>query len=240
MRPRTIIIVTLIVGLIALSQLTVPLLKIYLHVPDVQLPATPAVGEKSTNDHIPVPLERISLSMRQAILSAEDRHFYEHHGVDPFGLVRAAIDNWRAGHMIEGASTITQQLAKVMFLDQRERTAQRKLKQLIIADDLEKHYSKDRILEAYLNQVYFGRGAYGIQAASEKYFAVAAAKLSLAQAAFLAGVVRRPSELGTPTYLEEATDIQHEVLDSMQQCGYISVEEAEAAKHEKLKFRGSR
>ncbi|HEY9719349.1 MAG TPA: biosynthetic peptidoglycan transglycosylase [Trichormus sp.] len=237
MRPRSIIVITSIVSLIALSQLTVPLLKIFLHVHDVQLPATPASGDKSTNDHHPVPLDRISLYMRQAILSAEDRHFYQHHGVDPVGLVRASIDNWRAGHMVEGASTITQQLAKVMFLDQRERTARRKLTQLIIADELEKRYSKDRILEAYLNEVYFGRGAYGIEAAAQKYFAVSAAKLSLAQAAFLAGVVRRPSDLGTPAYLEEATDIQHEVLDSMQQCGYISTDDAEDAKKQKLKFR---
>jgi penicillin-binding protein 1A len=240
MRPRTIILITTIVGLIAISQLTVPLLKVFLHVPVIQLPATPASGEKSTNDRIPVPLDRISLPMRQAILSAEDRHFYQHHGVDPFGLVRASIDNWRAGHMVEGASTITQQLAKVMFLDQRERTAQRKVKQLIIADELEKNYSKDRILEAYLNEVYFGRGAYGIEAAAQKYFAVSAAKLSLAQAAFLAGVVRRPSDLSKPTYLEEATDIQHEVLDSMQQCGYISTEDAEEAKNQKLKFRAGK
>jgi len=240
MRARTIISIGLLVTIAAVWLLTLPVLKIVLHVDDVQLPATPAAGEKSSPEHVRVPLSRVSTRMCQAILSAEDRHFYEHHGVDPFGLLRASIDNWKAGHMVEGASTITQQLAKVMFLDQRERTAERKLKQLIIADQLEQRYSKDRILETYLNEIYFGRGAYGIENAAQKYFAVPASKLSLAQSAFLAGLVRRPSDLGSPARLEEATERQHQVLDNMMQCGYITADDAAAAKDEKLKFRGGR
>ncbi len=123
-----------------------------------------------------------------AVLAIEDRRFRYHLGVDPIGLVRAAVINWRSGHIVQGGSTITQQLAKNLFL-KPERTFKRKIQEAILALWLEMKYSKDDILSSYLNRVYFGAGAYGIDAAARVYFGKTPDKLTLEEAAMLAGLL---------------------------------------------------
>ncbi|MBX9878159.1 MAG: transglycosylase domain-containing protein [Candidatus Obscuribacterales bacterium] len=206
---------------IGIGIVSVPIARSILKVPEPHL-------ERLAN-HSYVPLSRISKNMQLAILAVEDHRFYDHGGIDLLGLIRATIDNTRAKRMVEGASTISQQLAKIAFLDQDEKTAQRKLSQLILSADLEQKYSKDEILESYLNSIYFGRGAYGIEEASEKYFGVKASKLSIAQAAFLAGIVRAPSVLGDPGNKNVAAARQNQVIDNMVQYGYISIHQAHEA-----------
>ncbi len=179
-----------------------------------------------------VKIGKVSKWMCLAILAAEDHRFYEHHGIDSLGILRAGIDNVRAGRMVEGASTISQQLAKIAFLDQEERTARRKLSQLILAVELEDRYSKEQILEAYLNTIYFGSGAYGIESAAKTYFGVSASALSIAQSAFLAGVVRAPSLLGDKRNRKDAVARQQQVIQSMLEYGYITREQAVSAERE--------
>jgi membrane peptidoglycan carboxypeptidase len=200
----------------------IPALRVALKLPEPILPAAPVRLQRTAGEPTKVPLSEISLPMQEAMLAAEDHRFYEHHGIDTLGLIRVAIDNIRAGKMVEGGSTITQQLAKITFLDQDEKTATRKLSQIVLAVELESKYSKKRILEAYLNKIYFGRGAYGIEDAAETYFDMHAAKLPVAQAAFLAGVVREPSWLGDQAHVKEAIERQHDVIENMENCGYIS------------------
>jgi penicillin-binding protein 1A len=125
-----------------------------------------------------------------AFIAIEDRRFRDHFGVDPIGLARAATENMAAGHVVQGGSTLTQQLAKNLFLDPG-RTFERKLQEAMLAVYLESRYSKDQILTLYLNRVYFGAGATGIEAASERFFNKHARELTLPEAAMLAGSVRR-------------------------------------------------
>jgi membrane peptidoglycan carboxypeptidase len=181
-----------------------------------------------------VSLKNVAPYMVQALLAAEDHHFYEHNGVDSFGLIRATIDNWKAGHMVEGGSTITQQLVKNVFLDWRDRTALRKFKEWIIAWELERHYSKEKILESYLNCVYFGNGAYGIEPAAKTYFGVSAGKLTIAQSAFLAALLKAPSNFGAPSNEALAFARQKLILQNMVQYGYITLEQERRAENEKL------
>src|SRR5437870_9686063 len=139
-----------------------------------------------------VPLAQIPQSLRDAILATEDRRFYSHWGIDPIGVARAVIQNYRRGRLVEGGSTITQQLTKVLFLTP-DKSLERKLKEAVLALELERRYSKDRILEMYLNQVYFGQGAYGVEAAARTYFGKPVSDLDLGEAALLAGLPRAPS-----------------------------------------------
>lgn len=206
----------------------VPILKFALNVNDPVLPPVPAQSVKDAQG-ISVPLSQVSSSMKFAILAAEDHRFYEHQGVDLIGLTRAMTANLKAHHMVAGGSTITQQLAKVMFLDQNDRTAQRKLRQVILSVELEDKYPKDQILEAYLNTIYFGRGAYGIEDAARKYFGVHASQLTPGESAFLAGVVKAPSILGDPSHLPEAITRQHQVIENMREYGYITPRQAAVA-----------
>jgi penicillin-binding protein 2A len=175
--------------------------------------------------------------MQLAVLAAEDHRYYEHHGIDSLGILRATIDNIRAGKMIEGASTITQQLAKITFLNQDEKTAKRKLRQMVLAWELEEDYSKERILEAYLNTVYFGRGAYGIENAAQEYFGVHASQLSIAQSAFLAGLIKAPSFLGNKAHLKDAISRQRQVIENMEECNFISNLQSKYAIRQPLAFR---
>lgn len=207
--------------LVLLRLVLMPLLVDRWHLPEANLSALPAKSSPA-NQHDTVPLSQISKWMQLAILATEDHRFYQHHGIDSLGLIRAGIDNLLAGHMVEGASTISQQLAKIAFLNQEERTARRKFSQIILAVELEDKYTKEQILEAYLNRVYFGRGAYGIESAARTYFGIPASKLSIAQAAFLAGIVRAPSVLGDKHHLDDALLRQRQVIQSMHQYGYIT------------------
>ncbi|BBK35399.1 penicillin-binding protein 1A [Allostella sp. ATCC 35155] len=164
-----------------------------------------------------------------ALLSTEDRRFYQHFGVDLLGVARAIYQNLRAGRVVEGGSTITQQLAKNLFLTP-ERTTRRKVQEALLALWLEHRFSKDEILAIYLNRVYFGAGTYGIDAAARRYFAKPAAKVSLYEAAVLAGLPKAPSRLNPLRDPDLAGDRAAEVLDNMVEAGFLTRNEAEAAK----------
>jgi penicillin-binding protein 1A len=139
-----------------------------------------------------VPLTQIPKALKEAILATEDSRFYSHFGVDPMGIARAVYQNFRHGRIVEGGSTITQQLAKVLFLTP-DKSLDRKLKEAVLAVELERRYSKDRLLEMYLNQIYFGHGAFGVEAASRTFFGKSVKDLSIAESALLAGLPKAPS-----------------------------------------------
>src|SRR6202048_350914 len=142
-----------------------------------------------------VALKDLPTYLPKAFIAIEDRRFYSHYGVDPVGIARAAVANILHRGVSQGGSTLTQQLAKNLFLTQ-ERTLQRKLQEVELALWLERKHSKSEILELYLNRVYFGSGAYGVEAAAQRYFGKSAGKVTLAEAAMLAGLVKSPSRLG--------------------------------------------
>ncbi|MCC7274116.1 MAG: PBP1A family penicillin-binding protein [Alphaproteobacteria bacterium] len=164
-----------------------------------------------------------------ALLATEDRRFYQHFGVDLIGVTRALYQNWRAGRLVEGGSTITQQLAKNLFLTP-ERSFRRKVQEAMLAVWLEHRFGKDEILTIYLNRIYFGSGSYGIDAAARRYFAKPARRISLYEAAVLAGLPKAPSRLNPLRDPEAATARAAEVLDNMVETGALSANEAAAAK----------
>ena len=145
-------------------------------------------------DGAAVPFKELPPYLPKAFIAIEDRRFYSHYGVDPIGLVRAVVANVLHRGVSQGGSTITQQLAKNLFLTQ-ERTIWRKLQEAVLAVWLERKFSKNEILELYLNRVYFGSGAYGVEAAAQRYFGKSARQVKLAEAAMLAGLVKSPSRL---------------------------------------------
>jgi len=171
----------------------------------------------------------------QAVLATEDRRFYSHWGVDPIGLIRASFRNAEAGEVVQGGSTITQQLAKNLFL-KPDRTYLRKLQELIYAIWLEQRFSKDEILELYINRVYFGGGTYGVEAAARRYFGKSARAVSLPQAALLAGLLKAPSRYAPTRSVKAANARVDEVLDNMVEAGYLSAEQAQAAAKQPLKL----
>jgi penicillin-binding protein 1A len=140
----------------------------------------------------PIPFSRMPADLKSALIVTEDRQFYSHSGIDVKGIVRAVIKDIMAGEFVEGASTITQQLAKTLFLTP-EKTISRKIKEAILAVQLERRYTKDELLSLYLNQIYFGSGAYGVESAAQLYFGKPAAQLDLAQCALIAGLPKAPS-----------------------------------------------
>lgn len=188
-------------------------------------------------EYVPVPLNRVAKSFQQALLATEDRSFYNHPGINPESIVRALLVNARAGHVVQGGSTITQQLVKNLNAGDSRRTVFVKLKEAIQAIELDRRYPKNKILESYLNFVYFGRGTWGIESAAQKYFARHASDLDLAQSAYLAGIVNAPTRLST--HKSDAISRQHEVLDNMVEEHYITREAASKAKAEKLLFKGA-
>jgi penicillin-binding protein 1A len=190
-------------------------------------------------NRIPVPLERIPEHLQEAVIAIEDMRFYQHHGVDPRAILRAAIVDITRGTREQGGSTITQQLAKNAFIENPEKTLKRKVQEAIMAIQLERMYTKREILEFYLNEIYFGHGAYGVQAAAKTYFNKNVEDLNLAEAAMLAGLIKSP---GTYSPLMEANlprakERQALVLDTMVRCDFITREEAEQAKKAPLEFR---
>lgn len=184
-----------------------------------------------------VALSQIAPQMQQAILAAEDHHFYEHHGFSPTSFVRAFIANLQAGHVVEGGSTITMQLVKNLFFEDAGRKAGVKVKEVFISAEIERRYAKDKILEMYLNQVYFGNNAYGIERAASRYFDKSAISLDLAQSAFLAGLVKAPSELSETSKRKAAIERQQDIIGKMVEYGYITRGQAEVARKEKLQFK---
>ncbi|RME48144.1 MAG: penicillin-binding protein 1C [Caldilineae bacterium] len=184
-----------------------------------------------------VPLERISPYLIDATIATEDRSFFVNTGVDPIAIVRAVYYNVTTGSIVAGGSTITQQLARSVFLSPQERTAQslkRKVKEAVLAMELTRTYAKTDILEIYLNQIYYGNLAYGIEAASQTYFGKSAANLSLAEAAFLAGLPQGPALYNPYTNPQAALRRQKQVLRLMVEAGYITNQEAQDAMQQPL------
>ncbi len=177
----------------------------------------------------PVPLTEVPDHLQKAVIAVEDDRFYRHFGIDPIGILRATVRNILAGRVVEGGSTITQQLARNLYLTQR-RTLTRKLQELFIILQLEARYSKREILEMYLNQVYFGFGAWGVEAASQLYFGKHVRDLDLAESALLAGLLRSPevyTPLRNPQLARERRNI---VLNRMVELGLLSPDTAADAK----------
>ncbi len=171
----------------------------------------------------------------QAVIATEDRRFYEHAGVDPYGLARAMWTNLLAMRVVQGGSTITQQLAKNVFLNP-ERSLRRKAQEFLLALWLERKFTKERILELYLNRVYFGSGAYGISAASQKYFGKKVSHLTMAESAMLAGLLKAPSRYNPVNDRQLARGRLVQVLANMQDAGYIAPQDQTAALNQKLIF----
>jgi penicillin-binding protein 1A len=161
-----------------------------------------------------------------AVIAIEDRRFRSHYGVDPIGLLRAAYANYSSGRVVQGGSTLTQQLAKNLFLNP-ERTIERKLQEVVLAVWLEQHFTKDEILQLYLNRVYFGAGATGIEKAAQAYFQKPASELSIGEAATLAGVLKAPSATNPISNPKAAAERARLVLLSMADVGFITKQEAD-------------
>jgi membrane peptidoglycan carboxypeptidase len=170
-----------------------------------------------------------------ATIATEDANFYEHPGVDPVALLRAVYYAVQEGDVVSGGSTITQQLVKRVLLSS-ERTATRKIKEAILAAEITRRYSKDDILELYLNEVYYGNLAYGIDAAAETYFGKEVGDLTLAEASLLAGLPQLPAYYDPYTHPDRAKARQAVVLGLMVEAGYITAEQADAAWAEPLTY----
>ncbi len=193
------------------------------------------IGEFYTERRYLVPLKEIPPHLVKAFLASEDVRFYEHGGVDLLGIIRALLKNLEAGEIVQGGSTITQQVVKSLLLTP-EKTWMRKLKEAVLAYRIDHSLSKDEILYLYLNQIYFGAGAYGVEAAARAYFDKHVGELSLAEAALLAGLPKAPSRFSPIQNFSVAKDRQEYVLKRMAEVGFITSEEARNALAEPLRF----
>ena len=180
-----------------------------------------------------VEIKDVPDNIKNAIIATEDKNFYHHKGYDPVGLVRSMIVNLSTGSFSQGASTITQQLARILFLS-NEKTFDRKIKEFIVAARIEKTISKDQILEMYLNNVYLGSGAYGVAGAAQIYFNKPLKNLTLAEAALIAGLPQAPSVYSPYNNKKLAIERRNQVLGRMYKMRYITRKEYEAAKEEGL------
>lgn len=187
----------------------------------------------ASENRLPVPLEQVPKNLQNAFVATEDNRFYSHNGIDPWGILRAVYVNLVHNGVAEGGSTITQQLARNAFLNQ-DRTLKRKISEALLALQIEKHYTKDEILNMYMNQIYFGQGAYGVQAASHIYFGKDVKDLSLAQAAVLAGLPQSPNYYSPFNNLDASKKRQAVVLGQMVKYGYIDQATADEAKEADL------
>ena len=180
-----------------------------------------------------VSVEQMPDNLKKAIVAIEDKNFYSHRGFDPVALARSTMSNIMAGRIVQGASTITQQLARILFLSQ-EKTFDRKFKELIIAYRLEKTIPKDQILEMYLNNVYLGEGAYGVEAAAEIYFNKKVEELNLSESALIAGLPQAPSVYSPYQNMNLALKRRSKVLKRMVEEGFITAEQAGEANSAKV------
>ncbi len=184
-------------------------------------------------NRVKVRSDQISDVMKQATVAVEDERFYDHHGVDLIGITRAMVENLKAGAVVQGGSTITAQFVKNAYVG-GERSYARKLREAYLAWQLEDRWPKDRILTAYLNTVYFGAGAYGVEAASRTYFHKSAEHLTLKEAALLAALIRLPSKYAPTTDPKQARERRDLVLDMMAREGYVTQARADEVKKKKL------
>ena len=197
------------------------------------------IGQFFIERRILTPLTGIPKTLTQAVIATEDARFFEHPGLDYVGMLRAAWTNLRhGGKKVEGASTITQQLARSLFLSS-ERSYERKIREVILAYKMETVSGKEKILETYLNQIYFGQGAYGVAAAAQSYFGKDIKVLTLAESAFLAGLPKSPSKYSPFTAYDKAKKRQEHVLSRMEEEGFITAPERETAAREVMNFHRS-
>ncbi|RPI55151.1 MAG: PBP1A family penicillin-binding protein, partial [Chloroflexi bacterium] len=195
-----------------------------------------------TGSHSPVPLAEIPEALRQATVATEDASFYDNPGVDAWAIVRAVWINLRGGEVLSGGSTITQQLARTLLLspeERYERTLARKVREAVLAWRLARNYTKDEILALYLNEIYFGNMAYGVEAAAQATFGKHVRDLDLAECAMLAGLPQAPAYYNPLENLPEARKRQAVVLDLMVKHGYLAEEQARLAREETLHFAAS-
>ena len=176
----------------------------------------------------PLSLKQMSPFLPQAVIATEDRRFYSHFGIDPIGLVRAAVIDLRARHVVQGGSTISQQLAKILFLTP-ERSLARKIRETLLALWLEHRFAKDQILEIYLNRVYLGAGTYGVDAAAHRYFDKSAAKLTLFESAVIAGLLKAPTRFSPANGRDRAVARASQVLANMVEAGFINAADSSGA-----------
>jgi len=181
------------------------------------------IGEMYHENRIPISIEKIPEHVQQAFIAVEDQRFYEHAGIDLKSIIRASFRNIAAMSKVEGGSTITQQLAKNLFLS-NDKTWSRKAKEAMAAVYLEQKFSKEQLLELYLNEIYFGEGVYGIEAAANHFFSKSADDLTIAEGALLAGMVKGPNGYSPINHPEKALDRRNIVIDSMEDVGFISSE----------------
>ncbi|KMP10337.1 hypothetical protein UZ36_07945 [Candidatus Nitromaritima sp. SCGC AAA799-C22] len=186
------------------------------------------IAEFYLEKRIMIPLEEIPIQLKQATLAVEDSNFYYHLGIDPKAIFRAFITNMQAGQVVEGGSTITQQLSKTLFLS-RERTLVRKIKEAILSIRMELVFTKDEILEMYLNQIYYGHGSYGVEAAARTYFGKHAQDLTLDECALIAALPKAPNNYSPYRKPKRAKSRRNHVIRRMAQLGFIKRDEAETA-----------
>ncbi|MBP2654370.1 MAG: penicillin-binding protein, family [Firmicutes bacterium] len=192
------------------------------------------IGIVNTDENrVPVKFNKLPNYVKNAFIASEDVRFYSHFGLDIRGMTRAAWSNLTGAGLYEGASTITQQLARNTLLT-HDRTLKRKIKEIILSIQIEQKYTKDEILEMYLNQIYFGKGAYGLQSAAQIYFGKNAEDLTLAEASMLAGIPRSPNYYSPSTNMKAAKEVQNIVLDQLVKYNYISAEQAQQARGEEI------
>jgi penicillin-binding protein 1A len=191
-----------------------------------------------------MPLNKLSPDLKRAAIAIEDSHFYSHHGVNPGAVARASLANWKKGSTVEGGSTLTMQLVKNLFLSPK-RAFSRKVAESVLALRIEQIFSKDQILEMYLNQVYWGHNTYGAETAAQSYFGKSAANLNLAESAMMAGLIQAPETLSPFINMKGAKKRQAEVLNRMEELKWITAQEKAAALKQPLQlgkitsFRGS-
>lgn len=190
-------------------------------------------GEISNDAGTYVELENISTNIQDAVISTEDKRFYDHHGFDPIGIARAAFGYVTSGQIVGGGSTITQQLVKNAFLD-NDQSLMRKLKELFLAFEIEKNYTKEEILEMYLNNAYFGNGAYGVEDASLKYFGVSASEVTVGDAAVIAGALKGPTIYNPIDDYDATLDRRNTIIQLMVDNEFLTQEEADATIHTEL------
>ncbi len=193
------------------------------------------IGEFWIECRFLTPIKDVPKKMIEALIATEDERFYQHHGVDPWGIFRAFITNLKAGQVVQGGSTLTQQVAKALVLSP-ERTYDRKIKEAIVATQIETNFTKDQILFLYLNQTFFGNRAYGVTAAARNYFHKELKDLNIAEIAMIIGLSKAPSTFNPLINPDRAKIRQHYVIDRMQELGYINKKEADEAKSYSLKL----
>jgi len=186
------------------------------------------MGKIFIQNRLPIHFSEIPKNMVFAIVTEEDNRFFEHDGVDYFGVIRAAISNYRQGRIKQGASTVTQQLARNCF-DLHERSIHRKILEMFLAHRIEHHFSKEKIMELYLNRVYFGSGFYGVEAAAMGYFGKHASALTVSESALLAGLLKSPNALSPWNNAKSAQGVRDFVLNRMHELGFINKRELQEA-----------